>query len=517
MSDNSIAFGPFVFDRDRLSLKRDGEHVSLGGRGAALLKTLLDADGALVGKEALLEAAWPGTIVEESNLTVQIALLRKALGTRLDGQEWIVTVPRVGYRLPRGEASPVAAAESAAGPLLSGRPSIAVLPFSNLSSDPQQDFVADGVVEDLITALSRFHTFAVVSRSSSFVYKGRAVDIREVAKELGVRYLLEGSVRRSGDRIRVTAQLIAGTTGEHVWAEKFDGMATDIFDFQDKITDTVIGLIEPQIRKAEIERVRSKRPERLDAWDLYVQALPLVHSGSVANYSRAVELLDRAVALDPSYAPAIALAAWAHEKRHTFGGPDRPEYKVDGATAIELAERAVAADSDDALALALLGWLRILFSHDYSGLELVRHAVALNPNNISVLDFAAVAYIYGGELDEVIAICTRALSLSPGSPNRFAFVSHIGLAHSMAGRYAEAVEFGQRAVELEPNYFYGHLHLAISYAQIGRIEEARQEVAAARRIRPDITIASETNQGMRYPERHKLWLDGLRKAGVPEE
>src|SRR5688572_18209747 len=302
-------FGPFTFDRRRKVVTKDGDAVPVGARGAALLGALLDARDKAVEKDALISAAWPDVIVEDGNLTVQITALRKALGPKADGTDWIVTVRHLGYRLVVGEASGGSDARGA------GRPAIAVLPFANLSSDPEQVFVADGVVEDLITALSKFRTFAVVSRSSSFVYKGRAVDARDAARELGVRYLLEGSVRRSGDRIRVTAQLIDGATGAHLWAEKFDGAATDMFEFQDTITETVIGLIEPQIRKAEIDRARQKRPETLDAWDLYVQASPLVHSGDVANWTRALELLDRAIALDPSYAPALAFAAWAHDRR----------------------------------------------------------------------------------------------------------------------------------------------------------------------------------------------------------
>ncbi|MEO7221611.1 MAG: tetratricopeptide repeat protein, partial [Devosia sp.] len=384
------------------------------------------------------------------------------------------------------------------------------------SSDPEQEFVADGVVEDLITALSRFRTFAVISRNSSFVYKGRAIDAREAAHELGVRYLLEGSVRRSGDRIRVTAQLIEGVTGEHLWAEKFDGAAKDVFDFQDTIIDTVIGLIEPQIRKAEIDRARGKRPETLDAWDLYVQALPLVHSAVVPNYIRAVELLDRAVALDPTYAPALALAAWARHKRHRHGGPRLPDYETDMETAIGLAERAVAADPDDALALALQGWLRIHYRLDFSALNLVQRAVALNPHNTSVLNLAGIAHMRSGDLDEAISICARALELSPGSPLRYGFMNQLASAHNALGRYEEAVDFAKRAVELEPDYVPCHLALATAYAQLGRIEEARREVAIAVRLQPDVTIATSMANRMRFPEHGARWAEGLRKAGLPE-
>ena len=324
-----------------------------------------------------------------------------------------VRVYRLRSQLPSafqgGQSSP-------AQPALPDRASIAVLPFDNMSSDPEQEYFADGIVEDIITALSRFRTFAVVARNSTFAYKGRAVDVRTVARDLGVRYVLEGSVRRSGDKVRVTAQLIEGASGAHLWAEKFEGAVADIFDIQDEITRSVIGLIEPQIRKAEIERARRKRPESLDAWDLYVQALPLVYAANVPGYTDAIVLLDRAIALAPDYAPALALASWAHEKRKTFGGT-APAGVDDVEMSLALAQRALDADPDDALAMALLGWERILFRRDYAGLALCSRAVELNPNNRAVLDLAAVAHLFAGDLDEVIACGMRALQLSPGAPD----------------------------------------------------------------------------------------------------
>lgn len=506
MKDAPIRFGPFIFNHQRMTLTREGHAMDIGSRGAALLSTLLDERGGVVSKDRLIRTAWPSRIVDEANLTVQIATLRKVLGERPDGEEWISTVPRVGYRL--------IADDDASG---TGRPSIAVLPFANLSSDPEQDYFADGVVEDLITALSRFRTFAVIARNSSFVYKGRAADAREVSRELGVRYLLEGSVRRSGDKVRVTAQLIEGTTGEHLWAEKFDGAVNSIFDFQDAITGSVIGLIEPQIRKAEIERARRKRPENLDAWDLYVQALPLVQSAELSNYSRAIALIDHAVDIDPNYAPALALAAWAHEKRYTFGGPDLPDSASDREVCLDLAERAVAADPDDALSLAQLGWFRIDLRGEANGIELVQRALALNPNNVSVLDFAAVALVRAGRFDEAIACATRALQLSPGGPNNHSLLAHISAAHNGAGRFAEAIEFGERCISLATGYVFGHLHLAVSYSHLGRIEEARREVAIGLKLRPELTVAGcQSARPTEFKEYHVNQIEGLRKAGLPE-
>jgi TolB-like protein/Flp pilus assembly protein TadD len=505
MLDAVSTFGPFVFDREQLKLTRDGRAVSLGGRGSALLAALVDAKGGVVSKDALMQAAWPGTVVEEANLNVQIGALRRALGTGPDEREWIITVPRVGYRLVLQQRT----ADS-------GPPAVAVLPFENLSSDPEQGFLADGLVEEIITALSRFRTFAVVARNSTFAHKGRAVDVREVARDLGVRYVLEGSVRRSGDKVRVAAQLVEGASGAHLWAEKFEGAVSDIFDFQDEITRSVIGLIEPQIRKAEIERARHKRPESLDAWDLYIQAVPLVYAANVAGFTQAIHLLDRALALAPDYAPALAFASWAHEKRYAYGGAAQVDVDV-VETALALAQRAVKADPDDAMAMALLGWERILFRRDYAALALCVHAVELNPNSRAVLDLAAVAHLFAGDLNEMLSCSVRALQLSPGATDAYACIEHIAAAHFHAGRFEEAAEWSQRSIDLEKDAVFNRLQLATSLAHLGRIDQARAEMTVALALRPDFTIASHVKDDpQRFPDRKKRWIDGLRLAGMPE-
>ena len=266
MADAPFAFGPFILDLVRGELRRDGEFVSVGQRGIALLSALLRADGKPVSKAELMEQVWPGMIVEEGNLTVQIAALRKLLGTSPGGHDWITTVPRIGYRLLRMEAPMAVKAEPAV------LPSLAALPFQNLSGDPEQEYFADGVVEDIITALSRFKSFAVIARNSSFIYKGRSVDVRQVASELGVRYVLEGSVRRAGERLRISAQLIDGSTGAQLWAQNFDGERGEVFDFQERITESVASVAEPQIQKAELEHARTGRKGIVAAYDLFLQA-----------------------------------------------------------------------------------------------------------------------------------------------------------------------------------------------------------------------------------------------------
>ncbi len=498
---SAIDLGPYRFDPDLASLQRDGQSVGLSRPGSALLATMLEANGAVVGRNALMEAAWPETIVEEANLTVQIAALRKVLEPCGEGGEWIVTVPRVGYRLVRPSVDPT-----------SSRPVIAVMPFANLSSDSEQGFFADGLTDDLVTALSRFKTFAVVGRNSTAAHSVPGTDVRETAAALGVRYVLQGSVRRAGAKARVSAQLIDGDTGTHLWGDRYEGAGRDIFDFQDSITESVIGLVEPRILKAEIERARRKRPESFDAWDLYVQALPIVRDTDVAAYDRAIALLDRGVALDPAYAPVLILAAWAYEKRYTFG----KRAEADKEVALALSDRALAADPDDATVLAIAGWMRMLFRSDWSAIESTRRAATLNPNNLLILDFAGLAEFFGGDLDRSTACHQRAIELSPGAPDNYVHLDHIAAACRVDRRWEEAILWAQRAIEANSGFVWSHLELACAHAQLGHAEEARQALEAARAIQPAITIKFLAFSSMRFPERSESILDGLRKAGLPE-
>src|SRR3569623_701125 len=303
-----LAFGPFTLDPDRRRLLAAGRSEPLTVRGAALLQALLEAGGDTVTKAALMERAWPGLAVEEGNLAVQIATLRKALAALMpDGAGLIHTVPRVGYRL----LNSVATAEPAGA----SRATLAVLPFDNLSAEPGQDYFADGIVKKLTTALSRCKTFAVLSRASAFAWRGRKSDHAAMLRELGIGYLLDGSVRRAGTKLRVTTQLIDTASGLQLWTERFDGDLADLFDVQDKIAEAVIGHVEPQLRRAEIARARRKRPDSLSAYDLYLSALPHLYSAAPEAWTTALTILKSAIAHDPHFAPALAAAAWTHEKR----------------------------------------------------------------------------------------------------------------------------------------------------------------------------------------------------------
>src|SRR5437879_7620481 len=321
MDRDEVGFGPFRLDLGERRLTYQGAPVRLGGRALDVLCVLAAAKGDVVSKDHLLDTVWSGLVVEENNIQVHISALRKELDRRTDGESVVVTVPGRGYRL-MGLESPSAAnrLESAQqAPAVRGT-SVAVLPFQNMSGDPEQEYFADGIVEDIITGLSRINWLFVIARNSSFFYKGKAVDLKQIGRELGVRYLMEGSVRKAGERVRITAQLIETQTGAHLWAERYDRLLDDIFAVQDEITMSVIGAIEPNLRKAEIERVKRKRPDNLDAYDLVLRALPFLRTRMVDGANAAIPLLRQALDLEPDYAGAHAPLDHCFHFRFSRGG-----------------------------------------------------------------------------------------------------------------------------------------------------------------------------------------------------
>lgn len=461
--------------------------------------------------------ALPGSKAEEAPtravLDVGIAeatsskpALRKVVGTHSSEQAWVAAVP-----LPGDEAAHQP--EASIG-TFDGKPSIAVLPFTNFSDDPQQGYFADGIVEDLTTALSRFKTFAVVARNSAFVYKDRAYDVREAALALGVRYALEGSVRRVDRTVRVTAQLIDAQSGAHIWAEKFDGKLDDVFDFEDAITENVVGAIEPHIRMAEVERSHRKRPESLDAYDLYLQALPLISSVHAHNYSEAIELLERAIALDSGFAPALAHASWAYAKR--LGSGTTPRGANDAQKGIELARRALAADSNDAAVLAIAGLQLMAVEDDAErGYGIVMRAFALNPNSFLVANFAGFAHRQHGNFDEAVACHMRALGFMPGAPEVIWCYTAIAVAHLSARRFEEALVWALRARDVYDGLEWTQTTLAAAFAHLGRIDEARDALRVVTAARPGLTIAEFFGRNQKPGPHDGLLVEGLVKAGIP--
>lgn len=501
MQDAAVAFGPFEFAAATGTLWREGRQVGLGSRATAILGALLAAGGDVVTRDALIRAAWGDAAVEDGNLAVQVAGLRKLLGPRSDGEEWIATVPRVGYRLVRDVL-----------PISSGRASLAVLPFINMSNDPDQDHVADGMVEDLITMFSRFKTLSVIARQSSFAYKNRQFDIRDAARFLGVRYLIEGSVRRSGDRMRVTAQLIDGANGEHIWAEKLDGTMDDVFDFQDRVTSGVIGLIEPRIRKAEIDRARRKPPNNLDAYDLYWRALAVLQTSEGHLYTQAVDLLDRAVPLEPNFAPILALAAMAHQKRKSWG--HSPPGVDDTAIGIALASRALEADPNDPS--ALMSKAGATYRDGEGELEpalaLARQAYALNPNSGIICNSSGWFEWQAGNYDLALACALRGLEISPGTPERFWSLGGIARAHLSAGRIEEALVWALRAVDVNPQFEQPWKIVIACYALLGQDEEVKRALADLAIALPNATIAGML--GQLHPVHERRLREGLEVAAT---
>ena len=364
MAGDELSLGPFRLDTAKHTLVRDGRPVRLGSRALDILCTLATARGKLVTKDALMAAVWPGQIVEENAIQVQISALRKALNEDRTGTDYIVTVPGRGYRLI--DLAPPQSTVDGEGKTTRepARPedrSIAVLPFQNLSSDPEQEYFADGMVEDIIAGLSRISWLPVIARNSSFAYKDKTADAKRIGRDLGVRYLLEGSVRKTGPRVRVTVELIDAETGIHLWVERYDRQLDDIFALQDEIAMSVVGAIEPNLRKAELERIKRKRPDSLDAYDLVLQALPYAYSHMPDKAAIAIPLLEKALVLEPGYAAAHAPLALCYHARYGRAGL-REEDRV---AAIRHAHAAIIGGGDDAIALGIAGFVISVDERDH--------------------------------------------------------------------------------------------------------------------------------------------------------
>ncbi|SEC70896.1 adenylate cyclase [Rhizobiales bacterium GAS188] len=398
---------------------------------------------------------------------------------------------------------------------LPDKPSIAVLPFENMSGDPEQEYFADGIVEDIITALSRVHWLFVIARNSSFTYKGKAVDVKQVGRELGVRYVLEGSVRKASNRVRITGQLVDATTGAHVWADHFDGALDDIFDLQDRVTASVVGIIEPKLRQAETERSKRKRPESLDAYDAFLRGLAHQHVITEASLAQAFEFLKTAISIDPAYAPALALAALCKGRQCVYGWVPWSEPEVQ--EAVRLARAAVEADRDDPVALAHSSRVLAHFGADYDlAINVAERAAILNPNSAEVRGSVGMTTVLCGLVDDGIRHAKEAMKLSPLDPDTYLFCNIIALAHLFAERFGDAVSWCERAINENPNFITPYRVLAASLAHLGRLDEARTAIRKAFSLQPNQTLERAARAGYRKPEHMAIWLDGLRKAGLPE-
>jgi len=406
--------------------------------------------------------------------------------------------------------------ETSPQPALPDKPSIAVLPFENMSGDPEQDYFCDGMVEDIITGLSRIKWLFVIARNSSFTYKGRAVDVRQVGRELGVRYVLEGSVRKAGARVRITGQLVNALTGAHVWADRFDGELADIFELQDQVTARVVGAIAPKLEQAEMERAKRKPTESLDAYDYFLRGMAAFYQYTKPGNQEALTLFSRAIELDPDFASAYGMAARCYLQRKGFGWVVDREREISETD--QLARRAADLGRDDAVALCTAGFaLVVVVGALDEGAELIDKGLGLNPNLAWAWHFSALTKAWLGQPEIGIEHAARAIRQSPQDPQMFAMKTAIAFCHFASARYGEAFSSAENAVREQPNFFFGQCVAAASGALADKFPQAEKAMAQVRRLNPGLRISNLTDF-LPFGRQGDLdrWANGLRRAGLPE-
>ncbi|ESY74268.1 winged helix-turn-helix domain-containing protein [Mesorhizobium sp. M0051] len=507
-------FGPFRLDQVAGILYHGAEPTMLGQRAVSLLRLLLQNAGVPVSKDALVEAGWGELAVADNNLTVQIAALRRVLANAANAESWIETLPRRGYRyVGPAVATNVPASRIALALTLPEKPSVAVLPFSNLSGDPQQEYFADGMVDDIITGLARINWLFVIARNSTFTYKGRAVDVKQVGSELGVRYVIEGSVRKAGGSVRVTGQMIDASTGAHVWAERYDRSSEDIFALQDEIALSAVGAIAPSMRKAEIERVRRKRPESLDAYDLVLQAQPDVDTGMPAQVIRALALLERAIALEPAYALAHGNAAMCHHCLFLRAGLQ----EVNRTASIRHARWAIVHGQDDALALTWAGFSIGMDAHDRAAaFTALEAALAISPSSALTYILGSVILGWGGKAERAIEWSEKGMRLSPFDSWTWAAFDAQAMSHLLRGRYEEACRAAYKSVQANQAHSITYVQLAAALAKLGRLDGARAAAARVRELQPGFRYSRQFAGVRCAPALAETLGSALRDAGLPE-
>ena len=522
-------FEDIVLDSDRRELARGSEAIALGPQVFDLLLHLVQNREHVVTKDNLIDVVWGGRIVSESTLTSHINAVRKAIGDTGEEQRLVRTIARKGYRFvgdvrepktsqrPDPAPPPESIAQSAAPALvLPDLPSIAVLPFLNLSGDPGQDYFVDGIVEDIISALSHKRWLFVSARNSSFTYKGRAVDVKQVGRELGVRYVLDGSLRKVANRVRITGQLVDAAAGTSLWSEHFESRLDDIFELQDQITTSVVGALAPHLERAEIERARHKRTESLDAYEYYLRGMWKFRQVSRGAIDEALPLFYEAIKRDPEFASAYAMAAWCHSWRKLSRWVTDVEREV--AEGTRLVRRAVELGQNDAVALAASAHALAHLTRDLDGgIALLDRALVLDPNLAVGWYLGGFLRIWRGEPDDAIERIARGMRLSPLGPDIQRMEVGTALAHLLAGRREDAVSWADKASIHRSDQALPITILAAVYARAGRGDEARSAVQRLRQLDPKLRL-SNLNEWLPFqrPQDLENFAGALREAGLPE-
>src|SRR5262245_55325912 len=444
-----------------------------------------------------------------------IALLKSELTVEPDPTTTALAAELRKPRLWSGAGSDPASETSAVLLPLPDRPSIAVLPFANMSGDPEQEYFADGMVDDILMGLSRVRWLFVIARQSSFIYKVRSADVQQIGRELGVRYVLEGSVRKSGTRVRIVAQLIETEGGRHLWADRFQGDVRDIFALQDAITERIVSAVEEKVQDAEIRRARAKPTDSLTAYDFYLRALPAWHGQTDVEYKRTQLLLGKALEADPEYAEALGLLTESVCTRTMQGWHESRSRGVDEAS--RLAGRALAAGPDNSTCLASAAFTYGVMANRFDeGFELANRALIVHPNSVFVRNRAAAVYGICGESDKAIAQCEAACRMNPLDIKKAATVTYSTLSFAlyMARRYEESIRAGKRALVFAPQSNVARKYVATSLAQLGRTDEARAEIAELLKHQPGASLAVFQQTPFRHKWMKELHMEGLRKAGL---
>jgi TolB-like protein len=513
-------FEDYALDTDRRELHRGPDVVATTPQVFDLLDYLIRNRERVVSKDDLVNAVWQGRIVSDAALTTRLNAARSAVGDSGDEQRLIKTLPRKGVRfvgaVHEGERPSTAAdsnvvtARSALA--LPDKPSIAVLPFENMSGDPEQEYFADGMVEEITTALSRFKWLFVIARNSSFTFKGRAVDIKEVGRRLGVRYVLEGSIRKASGKVRIVGQLIDAITGAYIWADRFERDMTDVFVLQDEITVAVVSAIEPKLLQTEIAIATRRRPESLTAYDFVLRAMPHFYLTTGDGYAEAIRLAHRALELDPRFGFAAALAGASHMNNVLLGHSiDR---QFERKEAIRLVRLAVTLDDSDPETLAFASvTLAFLASDRECAVEMADRAVALNPNSINAWRNRGWVYNVAGLADEAVRSFERAIRVSPVDPLLHVSFAGMAMAFIELRRFDEAIAVAKKAQRQNPFYSATYLCLASAFAHLGLDVEAREAVVRLFEFDPTFRI---WRIGRGRQSNARLLTEGLRKAGLPE-